>query len=269
METTLLEHFDISQMPFGKSSPSSDAFSYSQLEELHSLLRYAVAEKSMALITGQAGAGKTTAVRLFIDSLPTNKYQTIYLGQDQIGANLLRRLAITLGITPSFHRQHTLMQISRYLGENLEQAGRSIILVADEAHLLDDRTLEDIRLLTNADFDKSSPVAVILLGQLPLRSRLKAPGHEALNQRLRVRYHLEGLSQDESSAYIKHQLKLSGCKQDLFGDDVIKLVFMASEGIPREINNLCVLAMLRAQSIAVNKIDTKLVHQILDQRELN
>lgn len=269
MDTNLLEHFDMSQLPFGKSSPASDAFSYSQLEELHSLLRYAVVEKSMSLITGQAGAGKTTAVRLFIDSLPTNKYQTVYLGQDQIGSNLLRRLAIILGITPSFHRQHTLMRISQFLSENLEQAGRGIILVADEAHLLDDRTLEDIRLLTNADFDKSSPVAVILMGQLPLRSRLKAPGHEALNQRLRVRYHLEGLTAEETSAYIKHQLKLAGVKADVFGDDVIKQVFMASEGIPREINNLCILAMLRAQSKSVSQIDTKLMRQILDQRELN
>jgi len=265
----LIEYFDIAQMPFGKSSPTSDSFSYGQLEELHALLKYTIAEKSMALVTGQAGVGKTTAVRLFIDSLPTNKYLTVYLGQDQIGSNVLRRLAVTLGITPSFHRQHTLMQISQFLDENLEQAGRTIILVADEAHLLDDRTLEDIRLLTNADFDKNSPVAVILMGQLPLRSRLKAPGHEALNQRLRVRYHLEGLTQDETSAYIKHQLKLAGAKPDLFGDDVIKQIFMAAEGILREINNLSMLAMLRAQSLSVNKIDTKLVRQILDQRELN
>lgn len=269
MHTTILEHFDMSHLPFGKSSPAQDLFEYAQLKELHALLNYTIAEKSMALITGQAGAGKTTAVRLFADSLPANKYQIVYLGQDQSGPNLLRRLAITLGITPSYHRQHVLMQVSQFLSDNLQQSGREIMLVADEAHLFDDRTLEDIRLLTNADFDKSSPIAVVMIGQLPLRSRLKAPGHEAMNQRLRVRYHLEGLTADETSAYIKHQLKLAGAKTDIFADDVIKQVFMASEGIPREINNLCVLAMLRAQVLSVSKIDTKLMRQILDQRELN
>jgi type II secretory pathway predicted ATPase ExeA len=265
----LIEHFDMARLPFGKSSPTTDLFEYAQLKEMHALLSYAMAEKSMALITGQAGAGKTTAARLFIDSLPTNRYQTVYLGQDQNGSNLLKRLAITLGITPGFHRQHTLMHVSQFLLENLQQAGREIILVADEAHLFDDRTLEEIRLLTNADFDKASPITVILIGQLPLRSRLRAPGHEALNQRLRVKYHLEGLTLEETSAYIKHQLKLAGIKPDLFADDVTKQIFMSSEGIVREINNLCILAMLRAQALSTTKIDSKLMRQVLDQRELN
>ncbi len=102
--------------------------------------------------------------------------------------------------------------------------------------MLDYTTLEDLRLLTNADFDRTSPFALILLGQLPLRSRLKAPGFEALSQRLRFRYALEGFTQDETAAYIKHHLHLAELPEDIFTPEAVKLIFLSSRGILREIN---------------------------------
>ena len=256
-------------IPFGKSFPKEETFSYSQFEELHNLLKHTLLQRTMILVTGQAGVGKTTAVRTFTDELPTNKHQIIYVGQDQDGGNLSRRLAVALGFQPPRSRAHTWLSISQHLSDNLVEQGKEVLLVVDEAHLLDDFTLENIRLLTNADFDRTSPLSIILLGQLALRSRLKQAGFEALNQRLRFRYALEGFSEIETAMYIKHRLQASGWDDELFKPDALKLIFLASQGIPREINNLCTLALIRAQALSTDKIDAKLVRQILDQRELN
>ncbi len=130
-------------------------------------------------------------------------------------------------------------------------------------------TLEEIRLLTNAEFDRTSPLSVILVGQLSLRTRLKAAGFEALNQRLKYRYALEGFTEDDTATYIKHRLRIAGLKEDIFTADAIKRIFLAAEGIPREINNLCTSAWLKAQSTGSSKVDAKLVGLLIDQRELN
>ena len=259
----------LANMPFGKSIIAEEVFTYCQFKELAELLRLTVSQKSMCLITGQAGVGKTTAVRTFTDDLPTNKHQIVYAGQDQDGGNLCRRFACALGFQPPRSRSHTWLAISQHLSDNLVEQGKDVVLVVDEAHLLDDLTLEEIRLLTNADFDRTSPLSIILLGQLSLRSRLKMGGFEALNQRLRFRYSLEGFSDQETADYIRHRLRSAGLDEDLFTAEALKQIFLASQGIPREINNLCTLALVKANANNATTIDVKLIRQILDQRELN
>jgi type II secretory pathway predicted ATPase ExeA len=151
----------------------------------------------------------------------------------------------------------------------LIEQGKEVVLVMDEAHLLDDRTLEEIRLLTNTDFDRTSPLTVIMVGQLSLRSRLKQTGFEALNQRLRFRYALEGFSEEETAEYIKLRLRSANLSDDLFTSDAVKSIFLAAQGIPREINNICTAVLLKMRSSGAEKADGKIVRQVLDQREVN
>jgi len=260
---------DATKLPFGKAMTADEIFNYGQLDELKYLLKLAINERSIGLVSGQSGVGKTVGVHTVVSKLPTNKYSVVYLGRDQNGSNLIRHLAKGLGLPPARYRPHAWMQIAQHLSDNLIEQGKIPVVVVDEAHLLDDTTLEDLRLLTNADFDRASPLALILLGQLPLRTRLKAPGLEALSQRLRFRYALEGFTEEETAAYIKHHLCLAGICEDLFTQEAVKLIFLASAGLPREINTLCTLAMLKAQTASLSSIDAQLIRQILDQRELN
>jgi type II secretory pathway predicted ATPase ExeA len=263
----LLEHFGFKYFPFGKDV--TELYDYPQFAEIRHLLEIALQDRSMALVTGQAGVGKTTGVRSFVDSLPSNAFTIIYLGHDQQGAALLRRLCILLGLKPKLHRSQLVLQIGQFLEENLLESGKSIFLIVDECHLLDLPTLEDLRLLTNSNFDRSSPLAITMVGQLSFRRQLKAPGYEAINQRIRFRYALEGLSMDETTAYIKHRLTSAGGPDDVFLPDALKSIFASSGGIPREINNLCSAALLKAHAIGAKKVDAKLVRIILDMREVN
>jgi type II secretory pathway predicted ATPase ExeA len=266
-EITQLEILpDVLQMPFGKSLLLEEPFIYKQFDEIAQLLNCAVKDKSIAMVTAQAGMGKTTATRAFVRSLPSNLYHVVYLGQDQHGTNLFRRFAQNLGLKPNQWRFQMALQLSQHLQENEILGGRHILVVVDEAHLLGDSTLEDIRLLTNSDFDQSSPVSVILLGQLSLRNRLREPLFVALNQRIRYRYALEGFSQDECIAYIQHRLVAVGVAKDMFSDAALKLVFEASGGIPRTINNICTSCFLKAVD---GKVDQRLVKKVIDERELN
>ena len=221
------------------------------------------------IVTGEAGVGKSTAVGATTDQLPTNKYFVAYLGQDQEGSSVWRRLASSLGLRASVSRSHTRLTISQYLNDNLLEKGKDVLLVVDEAHLLDRNTLEDIRLLSNTDFDRTAALTIVLLGQLSLRARVKTAGFEAINQRLRYRYALEGFTEEETAAYIKHRLQVAGWNQDFFSVEAARQIFLASQGIPREINNYCLSALLKAEDQGLSRVDVKLIRQVLDQRELN
>ena len=207
---TAMSLAEIGTVAFGKNLGEQDVFCYPRFDELQALLQLAAEQKTMAMVTGKAGVGKTTAVRTWTNRLPNNRYQVLYFGQDQDGSNLLRRFALSFGLKPKFRRPELILQVSQALSDNAREGGKEIVAVVDEAHLFDDHTLEDIRLLTNADFDTSSPITIVLLGQQALRLKLKVPAFDALNQRLRYRFFLEGFSKDDAIALHQAQARSSG-----------------------------------------------------------
>jgi len=250
--------------PFGKSTGIEQFFKHNQLEELQAIVRASINHKVMASITGPPGV-KTTGVRSVTDELPAHKYSVVYLGQDQNGTNLLRRFAASLGVQPKHQRPGLAMQISQWLLDNLSGGGKEITLIVDEAHLLEDSTLEELRLMTNADYDRQSPLTLILMGQPGLRHRLRAPTFEALRQRLRYKYCLEGLDQEETIRYIQQRLTVADLSQELFAHEALLLVFQTSEGVLRRINNLCSLVLLKAKSKKRSTIDAAFVSEIVEQ----
>ncbi len=145
---------------------------------------------------------------------------------------------------------------------------RRLVLIVDEAHLLDQTTFEDLRLLTNADMDIRSPMSLIVIGQRWLRQTLRQSKYEALYQRLRLRFTLEGLSEIETCDYIHHHLSLSGCTKVPFTKTAMRAVFMASDGILREVNNICYKALLAGAERSEKRIDEQLVEWVVDQPEM-
>lgn len=248
--------------PFGKDIATDHLFTHQQLKEMQAMLRKSLETKIGMLITGPAGAGKTTAVRSVTDLLPANKYSVAYLGQDRDGTNVLRRFVGKLGLAPKRHHSALSMQVSQWLLDNMEAGGKQMVLIVDEAHLLSDEFLEDLRLFTNAEYDRKSPLALILLGQQSLRLRLKAPDFEAFYQRLRYRFRLEGLNQEETVEYINRRLIAAGLAADLFTSESMQYIFHVTEGLPRRINNICSLALLKAKAQKQTTIEVSLLKEL-------
>ena len=263
----LTEWFGFSKIPFGRDIDAKDFFQYPQLVELHQILELALASQSGTLITGEAGTGKTTVVRGFLETLPANQYRAIYLGNDQDGGALLARLGMELGMRVSLARNQRMIQLTQHIRRHVVGSGKQLVLVVDEAHLMDGRTLEDIRLLTNAEMDSRTDVILIVLGQLWLRNKLKQHGHGALYQRLRFRYGMGGLTKQQARSYIQHHLSLVGCKKELLTEDAHDYLFMASGGILREINNLMVDALLKAMNLKKQKLDEQTIRMVVLQRD--
>jgi type II secretory pathway predicted ATPase ExeA len=265
---TIKEWFKLKQNPFTRNMQHSELYRYEQIDELFALLKQTVEDSSMALVTGRAGTGKTTGVRGFLGSLPTAKYRSVYIGQEQRSSGVIVRILHELGAQTKGTWANRTLRLSQKLQDTI-RSGRHLILVIDEAHLLESQTLEDIRLLTNTEMDSGTGLSVLILGQHWLRGMLKKVPNEALYQRLRLRIAMEGLTESQTRAYIQHHLSLAGAQQEVFSEEATTEIFAASEGILREINNIAYECMYLAAATEVHIIDKSLVQKVLDRRELN
>ncbi len=151
-----------------------------------------------------------------------------------------------LGSDPRFHHAALIPQAQELLAAEASERGKQVLLICDEAHLLDAECLEGIRCLGNMGMDQTAPFCLLLLGQPTLRHRLRRGAFTALDQRVAMRYAIGGLDSAETTSYVQHHLALAGRSDTIFSDDAVGLIHEVSRGLPRQINNLAVASLIAA-----------------------
>ena len=241
----LKSHYGFSKTPFGRSLAPQMLHRHNTHAEAVARIGWCISERGLGVITGEVGAGKTVAVRAALAGLDTSRHTVIYLGNPAVGGRGLYGCIITaLGGSPRFHKAALIPQTMDLLAAEEHERGRTTILVLDEAHLLDADQLEELRLLTNSEMDSHSPFACLLIGQPTLRRRIKLGAFAALDQRITLRYAMNGMTNTETASYITHHLQLAGRSDTLFSDDAVTLIHQVSRGLPRAVNNLAVQALV-------------------------
>jgi len=221
-------------------------------------ISWCVDEAAIGVITGEVGAGKTVAVRAATAELDGSRHSVIYLGNPAVGARgLYAAIVARLGGIPRFHKAALIPQAADALVAEGAERGRRVVLVVDEAHLLAADQLEELRLLTNAEMDSTSPFALVLVGQPSLRQRLRLGAFAALDQRVALRYGLPPMSQADTAEYLAHHLRLAGRADTLFSDDAVARIHKASRGLPRAVNNIAVQALIAAYAANASIVDDK------------
>jgi general secretion pathway protein A len=240
------EFYGFTRVPFSRTIATQDLFPTAGQKELNARLTYLVRERGLGLVTGEIGSGKSTAVRTFAASLDFNRYLVIYLANPTTGmTGLYRDLLVNLGSEPPFGTPRLVARIRTALEELNVTKHRAPVVVLDEAHLLTQPMLEQLRLLFSDKMDSQSLATLVLVGHPDLRRTLHLSVHEAFTQRLAVRYHLGPLDLQETLGYIKHQVRLAGYTAGtLFTDDAIQRIFEYTKGIPRRINQVCTTALM-------------------------
>ncbi len=232
----LLAWFGFKHFPFDKNIKPADLLPTEPLKECLARLEYIKRRGGILLLTGDPGVGKTLAMRRFVDSLNENLFKPFYTPLSTLSrADLLYHINRLLGLPTRLSKSAIYNQIQQALLESKEQAGKTILLIIDEAHLLQTGPLEEIRLLTNFKMDSYDPFILILCGQSDLRRVMDFAVMEPFSQRIAMRYHMSGLSPDETKRYVLHHLKLAGAQDPLLNDLALSAVHEVSFGIPRKI----------------------------------
>ena len=252
----LRAHWAFTRMPFSKDLAPSMLASTGAHNEAVARIGWCVQEAALGVLTGEVGAGKTVAARAAIADLDGSRHTIIYIGNPAVGARGLYAAIITaLGGTPRFHKASLIPQTQNALAAEQDERGKRVVIICDEAHLLDHDQLEEIRLLLNGEMDSRSPFACLLVGQPTLRRRIKLGMFAALDQRIALRYAMPGMTIQETSHYIQHHLKIAGRSDTLFSEDAIELIHQVSRGLPRAVNNLAVQSLIAAYATKRNIVD--------------
>lgn len=228
-------------------------------------LNYGIVDNSgFILLTGEVGAGKTTIIRTLLKQIPQEikiaRVNNTKVSSDQLIAMINEDFGLD---TKGKDKTQMLAELTEFLIKEYAGGGRSMIII-DEAQNLSADLLEEIRLLSNLETDKSKLLQIILIGQPELNATLSRRELEQLRQRIAVNTYISNLNRAETEEYIKHRLKVAGNANAVtFEEGVMDAIYDFSKGTPRLINILCEFTLLAAFVDEKRVIDTELVKEII------
>lgn len=248
--------FGCKRTPFSECPDAKQLFASAAWAQVKTRLDFLASHHGVGLLTGEVGAGKSTAARAFAASLHPNLYKILYVSFSSASAlDLLRQIALELNLEPAHRRGDLVRQIAETVVRLNQSKKQHPVLICDEAHLLPHAALEQLPLLLNFDMDSSRYLTLLLIGQPLLRRTLSLQLHEALRQRVAVHYHLEGLTREELDGYLTQQLKAAGVSQPLFDETARQALYQATKGIPRKVNKIAVTALRLAAARKAQQVN--------------
>jgi general secretion pathway protein A len=256
--------FGFKEKPFG-IVPNPDYLYFSpKHKEALTYLEYGLMDNvGTILLTGEVGIGKTTLIRFVINNfcgdIVTPVIYNTNLNPEQLIETILQSLLLPV---EKVSKANNFERLNQYLIEQIEQ-GKRVVLTIDEAQNLPYDTLEEVRMLSNLQNDNQMLLQVLLVGQPELRTRIQKPELAQLAQRIAVNFHLEGLEQAETLAYIQHRLSVAGREDSLFTNEALMQIYQASKGIPRNINLICDSALVYGFGYEMQSIGTEVIDQVL------
>ncbi len=258
-----LSFFGLNEKPFAITPDPRYLYLSERHAEALAHLLYGINEAGgFVQLTGEVGTGKTTIVRSLLAQTPKNAEIALILNPKMTAPEFLLTICEELGIGVPDSALGSLKDLVDILSEYLlraHAAGHRVVLVVDEAQNLSPEVLEQVRLLTNLETNTQKLLQIILIGQPELRELLARTVLRQLAQRITGRYHLNPLSRDETTAYVRHRLRVAGATTDIFAPPALDSVFSLSQGVPRVINVICDRALLGAYSLDRHRVTASLV----------
>lgn len=264
-----LSFYELDKKPFQISVDPLFLWMSEKHKEALAMFKYGIMDnRGFIMLTGDVGTGKTTLVNALVNSL----------GQDVIIANITN---------PGFKRIEFLNQLSDAFGfgkiytgkglflldlklflEKCNRNGKQVLLIIDEAQRLSSALLEEVRLLSNIEYQNVKLLNIFFVGQSELNGILGWYKNRALRQRMTLRYHIEPLSENEIGQFIEYRLKVAGTDKKIFTPKAVREIHAFSNGYPRLINILCDHAMLTGYVANKKTIDAPEIQECAMDLEL-
>ena len=265
-----LNFFGLNEQPFQLTPDSQYLYLSGSHMRAKAYMDYTVWKRDgFVVITGEIGAGKTTLIHKLLSEVEGD-VKIIRIFQTQLDEiQFLQAMLVELGYEPSNLKGSGKVELLSLLNDHLLQSyseGKHIVLIVDEAQNLSPKVLEEIRMLSGLEPDKEKILNIILVGQPELNDTLSRPDMEQLVQRIRLRFHVSALSQEETWEYIVHRLRVAGSPEgDLFDPEVLTTVYNYTGGIPRKINILCDTALICAFADSAQRVTETVMQEAVSE----
>ena len=261
--------YQLRERPFALSPDPEYLYPSRVHQEALDYLRYGLeSHAGFVVITGEIGSGKTTLLQAVLRNLDTHTTVGRIVNTMLDPRELLETIMLDFGLEAAGRSKPQLLRdLAQYLVDQ-RLAGRMVLIVIDEAQNLSLAALEELRMLSNLETEKSKLLQIVLVGQPNLRDKLGTPELEQLRQRITVSYHLAPLDEEETANYVNHRLRRASIGAPLeFPRDATALVHARSRGVPRIINIICDAALVFGYAEERRQVDRALIGDVLAELE--
>jgi len=260
------EFYGLKELPFALTpDPRFIYFTPSHTEVMANLHYGIESGKGLVVVTGEVGTGKTTILRWMMQRLDRTVLVAYIFNPRLSVSEFYQHVATLLDVQKWETKSELLMELGRAL-ESRHSRGLRTVLIVDEAQGLSTHVLEEIRLLSNFESNTAKQLQIVLTGQPELRGVLNNPDLRQLKQRVALRCIIKPLPNvEETDRYITSRLLVAGAERtDIFSPGAIDYIFRCSDGIPRNINNLCDNALLAGYASGETTIGPEVIEEVAE-----
>jgi len=264
-----LEHFGLAEPPF-RITPHTDFFfdGADRGATLEALIYAILHDEGIVKLSGEVGSGKTMLCRVLMERLPPH-VETIYLATPSLARDeILHAIADDLELRLTHERTTVAL---RELQEHLIRlygAGRRVVVLIDEAHVMPEETLEQVRLLSNLESNRHKLMQLVLFGQPELDATLAKPSLRQLRDRITHAFRMRPLAEPEVAKYVSFRMRAAGYRgPDVFAPGALARVARASGGLTRRINILADKSLLAAFTQNVHAVTERHVRAAIADSE--
>lgn len=261
------DFFGFSEKPFTITPNPQFIYLSEHHREAFAHLLYGIdSHAGFIAMTGEVGTGKTTVLRTLLTQLDPEKYRSALIFTPCLsGEQLLASICREFGIAPEERNSFGYLDaLNRFLLDQ-HAAGRTVVLVVDEAQNLSPEVLEQVRMISNLETERDKLVQIILAGQPELDDVLNRHDLRQLSQRITVRCRLAPMGMRDTAEYIRHRLKVSGYRAPgLFSPGAVKRIYRYSKGVPRLVNIACEQALVMAWTQELSSVSPAIAARVIE-----
>jgi len=262
----MLSYFNLTTLPFTKEIQADKLLALPSVERHLGAAQLLIETRGIGVLTGKSGTGKTSLLRLLQDSLQPGLYKSYYLCHTSVGiVEFYTHLCDLFGLTPGFRRGTMFRAIKEHILSMQNASHIHPVLIIDEAHLLNNDILAEIRLLTNFNMDSVNALTVLLCGNEHLPRRFGLSVLEPLASAITISIAVEALPKEETFSYIDNRLSACGAVNPLFTKNALELIHQASGGNMRAIGTIGTSAMWKAYIGNSPQVEAEHVQAVLQR----
>jgi len=265
-----LDHYNLRLKPFQISTDPRFLWLGEKHKEALAVLKYGILDnKGFLLLTGDVGTGKTTLLQALVDSLGDDVLVAMISDPGLAKMDFFNFVADSFEMDKNFRSKgEFLISLKNYLLE-VHRKNKQTLLIIDECQHLNQKLLEEVRLLSNIEKQNAKLINIFFVGQSEFNEIILRPRNRAIRQRITINYNISALSETETDKYIRFRLDVAGTKETIFTPRAIKEVFRFSNGYPRLINIICDHALLTGYVREKKKVDHRVVAECAQELKIS